>query len=104
MIALVEGAKRQENTQRNRAGYPASGHDDYVFAGLCDTCRLSRCFLLNAQGKGTAVSVTVLIALLVCLAPTTIGGLLSAIGIAGMNRLIAANVIATSGRAVGGCW
>ncbi|WP_312134341.1 potassium-transporting ATPase subunit KdpB, partial [Leclercia sp.] len=49
---------------------------------------------------GTAVSVTVLVALLVCLIPTTIGGLLSAIGVAGMSRMLAANVIATSGRAV----
>src|SRR5262249_44982016 len=46
------------------------------------------------------ISVTVLVALLVCLIPTTIGGLLSAIGIAGMDRMIQANVIATSGRAV----
>ena len=49
---------------------------------------------------GTAVSVTVLVALLVCLIPTTIGGLLSAIGVAGMSRMLGANVIATSGRAV----
>lgn len=49
---------------------------------------------------GTAVSITVLIALLVCLIPTTIGGLLSAIGVAGMSRMLGANVIATSGRAV----
>ena len=49
---------------------------------------------------GNAVSVTVLVALLVCLIPTTIGGLLSAIGVAGMSRMLGANVIATSGRAV----
>jgi K+-transporting ATPase ATPase B chain len=49
---------------------------------------------------GTPVSVTVLVALLVCLIPTTIGGLLSAIGVAGMSRMLGANVIATSGRAV----
>lgn len=49
---------------------------------------------------GSAVSVTVLVALLVCLIPTTIGGLLSAIGVAGMSRMLGANVIATSGRAV----
>ena len=54
----------------------------------------------QAPGSGTAVTVTVLVALLVCLIPTTIGGLLSAIGIAGMDRMIQANVIATSGRAV----
>ncbi|MBH9702871.1 potassium-transporting ATPase subunit B, partial [Burkholderia cepacia] len=50
--------------------------------------------------SGNAVSVTVLVALLVCLIPTTIGGLLSAIGVAGMSRMLGANVIATSGRAV----
>lgn len=55
--------------------------------------------VLSAYG-GTAVSITVLIALLVCLIPTTIGGLLSAIGVAGMSRMLGANVIATSGRAV----
>jgi K+-transporting ATPase ATPase B chain len=55
---------------------------------------------VNAARQGTPVSVTVLVALLVCLIPTTIGGLLSAIGIAGMDRMIQANVIATSGRAV----
>lgn len=49
---------------------------------------------------GNAVNVTVLVALLVCLIPTTIGGLLSAIGVAGMSRMLGANVIATSGRAV----
>jgi len=55
---------------------------------------------VNAGGSGTVVSITVLVALLVCLIPTTIGGLLSAIGVAGMSRMMQANVIATSGRAV----
>jgi len=55
---------------------------------------------VNAAGQGTPITVTVLVALLVCLIPTTIGGLLSAIGIAGMDRMIQANVIAMSGRAV----
>ena len=56
-----------------------------------------------AKAAGAAslpVSITVLVALLVCLIPTTIGGLLSAIGVAGMSRMLSANVIATSGRAV----
>ncbi|MCX5711036.1 MAG: potassium-transporting ATPase subunit KdpB [Candidatus Omnitrophica bacterium] len=57
-------------------------------------------YSVNAAGKGMPITVTVLVALLVCLIPTTIGGLLSAIGIAGMDRMIQANVIATSGRAV----
>jgi K+-transporting ATPase ATPase B chain len=55
---------------------------------------------VRAAGQGSPVTVTVLVALLVCLIPTTIGGLLSAIGIAGMDRMIQANVIAVSGRAV----
>ena len=66
-------------------------------------------YAVAAAGQGTPVTITVLVALLVCLIPTTIGGLLSAIGIAGMDRMIQANVIATSGRAArdgehsGGC-
>src|SRR5262249_57436025 len=57
-------------------------------------------YSVNVAGQGTPVTVTVLVALLVCLIPTTIGGLLSAIGIAGMDRMAQANVIAMSGRAV----
>ncbi len=57
-------------------------------------------YSVKAAGQGTPITVTVLVALLVCLIPTTIGGLLSAIGIAGMDRMIQANVIAMSGRAV----
>ncbi|RYY66553.1 MAG: K(+)-transporting ATPase subunit B, partial [Comamonadaceae bacterium] len=55
---------------------------------------------VGAAGAGTVVSLTALVALLVCLIPTTIGGLLSAVGVAGMSRMLQANVIATSGRAV----
>src|SRR2546430_7798316 len=57
-------------------------------------------YSVHAAGQGVPITVTVLVALLVCLIPTTIGGLLSAIGIAGMDRMIQANVIAMSGRAV----
>ena len=57
-------------------------------------------YSVEAAGQGAPITVTVLVALLVCLIPTTIGGLLSAIGIAGMDRMIQANVIAMSGRAV----
>ncbi len=57
-------------------------------------------FGVEKSGHGSVVTITILISLLVCLAPTTMGGLLSAIGIAGMNRLMRANVIAMSGRAV----
>src|SRR6185295_16911016 len=57
-------------------------------------------YSVQTAGQGTPVTVTVLVALLVCLIPTTIGGLLSAIGIAGMDRMVQANVIAMSGKAV----
>jgi K+-transporting ATPase ATPase B chain len=57
-------------------------------------------FAVASSGSGSPVSLTVLVALLVCLIPTTIGGLLAAIGIAGMDRMVQANVVATSGRAV----
>jgi K+-transporting ATPase ATPase B chain len=57
-------------------------------------------FSVEAMKSGHVVTITVLVALLVCLIPTTIGGLLSAIGVAGMSRMMQANVIATSGRAV----
>ncbi|SUC40749.1 copper exporting ATPase [Proteus mirabilis] len=57
-------------------------------------------FAVQFQEHGEVISVVTLIALLVCLIPTTIGGLLSSIGVAGMSRMLDANVIATSGRAV----
>src|SRR5665811_731878 len=57
-------------------------------------------YSVEVAKAGTPVTITVLVALLVCLIPTTIGGLLSAIGVAGMGRLMRANVVATSGRAV----
>ena len=71
-----------------------------VFLGVTVTLLPFSIYGVAAAGQGTPVTVTVLTALLVCLIPTTIGGLLSAIGIAGMDRMIQANVIATSGRAV----
>jgi K+-transporting ATPase ATPase B chain len=99
MIAMVEGAKRQKT--------PNEIALDILLAALTIIFLLATVTLLpfslfsvDAAKHGTAVSITVLIALLVCLIPTTIGGLLSAIGIAGMDRMIQANVIATSGRAV----
>jgi len=57
-------------------------------------------YTVHANHNGSPISITILIALLVCLIPTTIGGLLSAIGVAGMGRMMSANVIATSGRAI----
>ncbi len=99
MIAMVEGAKRQKT--------PNEIALDILLAGLTIIFLLAVATLLpfsvfatKAAGQGSPVSLTVLVSLLVCLIPTTIGGLLSAIGIAGMDRMIQANVIATSGRAV----
>ena len=67
---------------------------------VCTTLLPYSIYSVEVSGQGTPITITVLIALLVCLIPTTIGGLLSAIGIAGMDRLIQRNVIALSGRAV----
>src|SRR6266540_3087031 len=99
MIALVEGAKRQKT--------PNEIALDILLAGLTIVFLLATATLLpfssysvQQAGQGTPITITVLIALLVCLIPTTIGGLLSAIGIAGMDRMIQRNVIAMSGRAV----
>ena len=93
MIALVEGAERQKTPNELALSILLSGLT-LIFLIVCIS-------LWPLAGySGTVLSVTVLIALLVCLIPTTIGGLLSAIGIAGMDRLIRFNVIATSGRAV----
>jgi K+-transporting ATPase ATPase B chain len=93
MIALVEGAERQKTPNELALSILLSGLT-IIFLIVCVT------LWPLASYSGTTLSVTVLIALLVCLIPTTIGGLLSAIGIAGMDRLIRFNVIATSGRAV----
>jgi len=93
MIALVEGAQRQKTPNELALSILLSGLT-IIFLIVCVT------LWPLAIYSGAAISVTVLIALLVCLIPTTIGGLLSAIGIAGMDRLIRFNVIATSGRAV----
>ena len=99
MISLVEGAKRQKT--------PNEIALDILLAAMTIIFLLATATLLpfslysvGAAGQGTPVTVTVLVALLVCLIPTTIGALLSAIGIAGMDRMIQKNVIAMSGRAV----
>lgn len=93
MIALVEGAERQKT--------PNELALSILLSGLTLIFLITVVTLWGIAGhSGTIVSVTVLIALLVTLIPTTIGGLLSAIGIAGMDRLIRFNVVATSGRAV----
>ncbi|BFU94593.1 MAG: potassium translocating ATPase, subunit B [Nitrospira sp.] len=99
MIAMVEGAARQKT--------PNEIALNILLAALTIIFLLATVTLLpfslygvTAAGQGSPVTVTVLVALLVCLIPTTIGALLSAIGIAGMDRMVQANVIAMSGKAV----
>ncbi|WP_317204673.1 potassium-transporting ATPase subunit KdpB [Janthinobacterium sp.] len=99
MIAMVEGAKRQK-TPNEIALTILLVALTIVFLIVTVTLLPYSLFAVEAAKSGTPVTITVLIALLVCLIPTTIGGLLSAIGVAGMNRMMQANVIATSGRAV----
>ena len=99
MIAMVEGAKRQK-TPNEIALTILLVALSIVFLIVTVTLLPYSLFAVAAAGSGSPVTITVLIALLVCLIPTTIGGLLSAIGVAGMSRMMQANVIATSGRAV----
>jgi potassium-transporting ATPase ATP-binding subunit len=99
MIALVEGAKRQK-TPNEIALTILLVAMTLVFLLACATLLPYSIYAVETSKAGAVVSVTTLVALLVCLIPTTIGGLLSAIGIAGMGRMIAKNVIAMSGRAV----
>ncbi len=99
MIALVEGAKRQK-TPNEIALLILLVAFTIVFLFVCATLLPFSMYGVELAGKGVVVSLVTLVALLVCLIPTTIGGLLSAIGIAGMDRMIRRNVIATSGRAV----
>ena len=99
MIGLVEGAKRQK-TPNEIALNILLASLTIIFLLATVTLLPFSIFSVTAAGEGSPITVTVLVALLVCLIPTTIGGLLSAIGIAGMDRMIQANVIAMSGRAV----
>jgi potassium-transporting ATPase ATP-binding subunit len=93
MIALVEGAERRKT--------PNEIALNILLAGLTIVFLIAVVTIVGfGQYSGTHFSIAVLAALLVCLIPTTIGGLLSAIGIAGMDRLVRFNVVATSGRAV----
>jgi K+-transporting ATPase ATPase B chain len=99
MIAMVEGARRQKT--------PNEIALDILLAGLTLIFLLATVTLVpfsiysvRATGQGSPITLTVIVALLICLIPTTIGSLLSAIGIAGMDRMIQANVIAMSGKAV----
>lgn len=99
MIAMVEGAKRRK-TPNEIALTILLIALTLVFLLATATLYPFSLFSAEASQVGVPVTITVLVALLVCLIPTTIGGLLSAIGVAGMSRMLGANVIATSGRAV----
>ncbi|MBX3022134.1 MAG: potassium-transporting ATPase subunit KdpB [Bdellovibrionales bacterium] len=101
MIALVEGAKRQKTPNEIALSVVLSGLT-IIFLLAVSTLKLFADYSGSAanQDLSSIVTVPILVSLLVCLIPTTIGGLLSAIGISGMDRLIRRNVIATSGRAV----
>jgi len=99
MISMVEGAKRQKTPNEIALNILLAALT-IVFLLACATLLPFSLYAVDANKQGSPITVTVLAALLVCLIPTTIGGLLSAIGIAGMDRLLRKNVIATSGRAV----
>ncbi|WP_425477450.1 potassium-transporting ATPase subunit KdpB [Dyella solisilvae] len=99
MISMVEGASRRK-TPNEIALTILLAKFTLIFLLACATLLPYSIFSVQVAGSGSPITITVLVALLVCLIPTTIGALLSAIGIAGMDRMIRANVIATSGRAV----
>ena len=99
MISMVESAKRQKTPNELALTILLVGLT-LVFLLVIVTLWPFSAFAVAQAGSGSVVGIAVLIALLVCLIPTTIGGLLSAIGVAGMSRMMQANVIATSGRAV----
>ena len=99
MISMVEGAKRQKTPNEIALEILLAGLT-IIFLFATATLLPFSIFSVTVAGQGSPVTIVVLVSLLVCLIPTTIGGLLSAIGIAGMDRLIQANVIAMSGRAV----
>jgi K+-transporting ATPase ATPase B chain len=99
MIAMVEGARRQKTPNEIALNILLVALT-IVFLVVVVTLLPMSIFSVDVAKAGTAVTMTTLVALLVCLIPTTIGALLSAIGVAGMSRMMQANVIATSGRAV----
>jgi K+-transporting ATPase ATPase B chain len=99
MIAMVEGASRKK-TPNEIALQILLVTLTLVFLVVTATLLPFSGFVSKLEGSGSAISITNVIALLVCLAPTTIGALLSSIGIAGMSRLNQANVLAMSGRAI----
>jgi len=99
MISLIEGAKRRK-TPNEIALEVLLIALTFVFLLVCANISPLSIYSVKAAGQGTPVSLTILVALFVCLAPTTIAALLPAIGIAGMDRLFQKNVIALSGRAI----
>jgi len=99
MIGLIEAAHRKKTPNEIALEILLAGLS-LVFLLTVATLLPFSIFSVAAAGRGSPITLTVLVALLVCLIPTTIGGLLSAIGIAGMDRMIRKNVIAMSGRAV----
>ncbi|MGU7781920.1 potassium-transporting ATPase subunit KdpB [Burkholderia sp. PU8-34] len=99
MIAMVEGAKRKKTPNEIALTILLVALTIVMLLATATLLPFS-IFSVQALKSGHVVTITALVALLVCLIPTTIGGLLSAIGVAGMSRMMQANVIATSGRAV----
>ncbi len=99
MIALVEGAERQKTPNEIALNILIAGLA-LIFLLAVITLQPYSAFSVAQAGSGSVPSVAVLVSLLVCLIPTTIGGLLSAIGIAGMDRVMQHNVLAMSGKAV----
>ena len=99
MISMVEGAKRQKTPNEIALNILLAAFT-IIFLVVCATLLPFSLYSVQVNQQGTPITLTVIVALLVCLIPTTIGGLLPAIGIAGVDRLIRRNVIALSGRAV----
>src|SRR6202051_2023327 len=99
MIALVEGAERQKTPNEIALNIMIAGLT-IIFLFAVATLVPYAIYSFNSAGAGTAPTIAVYVSLLVCLIPTTIGGLLSAIGIAGMDRVMQNNVLAMSGKAV----
>ena len=99
MIALVEGAERQKTPNEIALNILIAGLT-LIFLLAVITLQPFAAYSVSSAGSGQVPSVAVLVSLLVCLIPTTIGGLLSAIGIAGMDRVMQHNVLAMSGKAV----
>ena len=99
MIALVEGAQRQKTPNEIALNILIAGLT-LIFLFAVATLIPYAIYSVNSAGAGSVPGIAVYVALLVCLIPTTIGGLLSAIGIAGMDRVMQHNVLAMSGKAV----